>query len=126
MKDEISHIEAPKLESGQKEDAARVEVGPPKIKGAQVGDRGRVIGAISHEGNGLLRLVLSVAPGEMVLLSGGFQRIQEILDTFLHHTLEVVPGAGTSYGFHDVRLVKDEEGPVKDQNERLTDDGGVS
>lgn len=74
----------------------------PDIRAARLGDQGTVIGVVSHDGNGLLRLVLSVSPNEMLLLSGGFHSIQQILDDFGFQRVEVVESAGSPYGFHGV------------------------
>lgn len=79
-----------------------VNRGGPNVGGAKPGDKGTVIGVISHDGTGLLCLVLSVAPDEMLLLSGNFHSIQQILDEFVFQKVEVVESAGSPFGFHGV------------------------
>lgn len=75
----------------------------PDFRPATLGDRGNVLGALSHDGTGLLRLVIQIAPDQLVLLSGHWQHILHLVDEFAYRDVEVVEGIASSIGFHDLQ-----------------------
>lgn len=81
---------------------------PPDLSLAEPGQRGRLIGVVSHEGNSLLRLVLSVAPDVMILLPTTIDQAHQLLDAFVLQDVEVIESEASTYGFHNLRLVTDD------------------
>ncbi len=86
----------------------------PLFRRANVGDRGWVLGAVSHDGSGLLKLAIQVSEQEVIFLEGDWRSISHIVDDLANREVEIIQGEGSIYGLHNVRPVQND---FADQNE---------
>lgn len=82
-----------------------------RFREAEIGDRGLVLGALSHDGSGLMRLAIQIQIDEIAFLSGDWRAIQQIVHDLARQKIEVIESQGSPWGFHNVLSVDEDGGP---------------
>ena len=72
-----------------------------KIRPAEIGDQGTVVGLESH--GSIAALVLLVGEDEQAYLYGDWRMVAGLAAAFAGEPVEVVEGEGSAYGAHDIR-----------------------
>ena len=72
-----------------------------RIRPAEIGDEGVLLGSEAHGSLGTL--ILQLNEGEQAFLHGDWRMVAEIADTLAGERIEVIKGEGSSYGAHDLR-----------------------
>ena len=72
-----------------------------RLRPAEIGDQGTLIGLESH--GSIAALVLRVGDDEQAHLFGDWRMVGDLVEAFKGWRVEVVEGEGSAFGAHDIR-----------------------